>query len=250
MNIDLGGRVAVVTGASRGIGRAIALELAGFGAKVVVNYNRNSQAADEVVAAIEASGGEALAVRGDVAVAAMAQGLIDAAVSSLGRIDILVNNAGTTRDNLLVRMSEEDWDTVLDINLKGAFNCTRSVTKTMMKQRYGRIINVTSVSGLSGNAGQANYSAAKAGLIGLTKSVAKELGSRNITVNAIAPGFVETDLTGVLGNQMIENILSMTPLGRLGNPEDIAHAVAFLVSDEASFITGQVLSVDGGLVMQ
>jgi 3-oxoacyl-[acyl-carrier protein] reductase len=250
MKIDLSGRVAVVTGASRGIGRAIALELASSGAKVVVNYNRSSQAAQKVVEAIEATGGEALAVQADVAVAEKAQNLIDAAVSSFGQVDILVNNAGTTRDNLLVRMSEEEWDIVLDLNLKGAFNCTKSVTKTMMKQRYGRIINVTSVSGLSGNAGQANYSAAKAGLIGFTKSVAKELGSRDITVNAVAPGFVETDLTVVLGDERINMLLSMTPVGRLGSAEDIAYAVVFLASDRAGFVTGQVLSVDGGLIMQ
>ena len=250
MNVDLNERVAVVTGASRGIGKAIALELAACEARVVVNYNRSIEAAEEVVKVIQSSGGEALAVQGDVSVPEMAQGLIGAAVDSFGGVDILVNNAGITRDTLLMRMSEEDWDAVLDTNLKGAFNCMKSVAKTMMKQRYGRIVNVTSVVGLAGNAGQANYSSAKAGLIGLTKSVAKELGSRNITVNAIAPGFVETELTDTLSDDIKIATLSMTPLGRLGSPEDIAYAVAFLVSEQASFITGQVLSVDGGLVMQ
>ena len=250
MNVNLNDRVAVVTGASRGIGKAIAIELAACEARVVVNYNRNSEAAEEVVKAIQSSGGEALAVRGDVSVPEMAQGLIGAALSSFGRVDILVNNAGITRDTLLMRMSEEDWDAVLDTNLKGAFNCIKSVTKTMMKQRYGRVVNVTSVVGLAGNAGQTNYSSSKAGLIGLTKSVAKELGSRNITVNAVAPGFVETELTDTLSDEMKSATVSMTPLGRLGSPEDIAYAVAFLVSENASFITGQVLSVDGGLVMQ
>lgn len=250
MKVDLSERVSVVTGASRGIGKAIALELAACGAKVVVNYNRSAEAAEDVVNTIQSMGGEAVAVQGDVSVPEMAQGLIGAAVDAFGRVDVLVNNAGMRADGLLIRMSDEDWDAVLDTNLKGAFNCMKSVAKTMMKQRYGRIINITSVVGLAGNAGQANYASAKAGLIGLTKSVAKELGSRNITVNAIAPGYVETELTATLSDEMKSATLSMTPMGRLGIPEDMAYGVAFLASEQASFITGQVLSIDGGLIMQ
>ena len=248
--IDLSGRVAVVTGASRGIGRAIALVLAAQGAKVVVNYRANAEAADEVVQAITARGGEAVAVQADVRSADEAARLIQVALDRFGRLDILVNNAGTTRDTLLVRMQEADWDLVLDTNLKGTFHCTKAVQRVMIKQRYGRIINITSVAGLAGNAGQANYAAAKAGIIGFTKSVAKEVGSRGITVNAVAPGYVPTDLTADLPPALIAEAVSKTPLGRPGAPEDIAYAVAFLASEEAGFITGQVLSVDGGLVMQ
>lgn len=248
--MDLTDRVAVVTGASRGIGRAIALKLASRGAKVVVNYHSNTTAAEEVVQQIKDSGGEALAAGGDVSNREAAQAVIDAALETFGQLDILVNNAGITRDTLLMRMSDQEWDTVINTNLKGAFNCIKSAIKPMIKQRYGRIINITSVSGLAGNPGQANYSSAKAGLIGLTKTAAKELGSRNITVNAVAPGYITTEMTAGLSDAMKENIVDMTPLGRLGSPEDVANAVAFLVSDEAAFITGQVLSVDGGLVMQ
>lgn len=247
---DLSGRVAIVTGASRGIGRAIALELARRGATVVVNYHTNEAAAQEVVAEIQRAGGRALAVRADVSQFEEARRLVDTATEAFGQVDILVNNAGVTRDTLLLRMSEEDWDVVLDTNLKGAFNCIKAAARTMVRRRFGRIINITSVAGLAGNVGQANYCAAKAGLIGLTKAVAKELGPRNITVNAVAPGFVETDMTASLPQDLKDMAIRMTPLGRAGTPEDIAKAVAFLASDEAAFITGQVLSVDGGMVMQ
>lgn len=248
--MDLKDKIAVVTGSSRGIGRAIALKLASLGAKVVVNYRATEAAANEVVEQIKAQGGEAIAIQADVSKSDQAQRLIKATLDAYGRLDILVNNAGTTRDNLLARMSEEDWDLVLDTNLKGAFNCTKAAIRPMMRQRYGRIVNITSVSGLAGNPGQANYCAAKAGLIGFTKALAKEVGSRNITVNAVAPGFVLTDLTADLSQKLQEQAIEKAPLGRAGTPKDIANAVAFLVSDEAAFITGQVLSVDGGLAMQ
>jgi 3-oxoacyl-[acyl-carrier protein] reductase len=240
-------RVAIVTGSSRGIGRGIALRLAKEGAKVVVNYRGSEAAAAEVVGQIKADGGEAIAVQADVSQVAEAQALIDAAKKAYGRVDILVNNAGTTRDTLLVRMSEADWDIVIDTNLKGTFNCIKAVSRQMMRQRYGRIVNITSVSGIAGNPGQANYASAKAGIIGLTKTVAKELGSRGITCNAVAPGYVPTDLTASLPQELVDQAIERTPCGRMGTVEDIAAAVAYLASGEAGFVTGQVLAVDGGL---
>jgi len=247
--MQLKDKVAVVTGASRGIGRAIAIELARRGAKVVVNYNASAAPAEEVVAGIHAAGGEAKTVQADVSRLDQAQALIKAATDGYGRLDILVNNAGTTRDNLLAMMREEDWDLVLTTNLKSAFNCSKAALRPMMRQKYGRIVNITSVSGIAGNAGQTNYSASKAGLIGFTKALAKEVGPRNITVNAVAPGFVETDLTKNLPANLKEAAVKVTPLGRWGTVEEIAYAVAFLASDEAAFITGQTLTVDGGIVM-
>jgi 3-oxoacyl-[acyl-carrier protein] reductase len=248
--MNLTGKVALVTGGSRGLGRAISLKLGSLGAKVVVNYQKNAAAAEEVVAAIRAQGGEAMAIAGDVSKFDQAQALVKAAIDAYGRLDILVNNAGTTRDNLIAMMKEDDWDVVITTNLKSAWNMCKAVSRPMMKQRYGRIVNITSVSGLAGQGGQSNYSASKAGLIGLTKALAKELGGRNIAVNAVAPGFVPTDLTSIVPAELQELMLKMTPLGRLGTGEDIANAVAFLASDDASYITGQTLSVDGGMVMQ
>lgn len=248
--MQLAGKVAVVTGGARGIGRGIALELARRGAKVVVNYNSRPAAADEVVQLIKQTGSDAIAVQADVSQLDAAQKLIKAATDFGGRLDILVNNAGTTRDMLLAMMPESDWDLVIATNLKSAYNCSKAALKPMMRQKYGRMVNITSVAGLSGNGGQTNYSASKAGLIGFTKSLAKEVGGRNITVNAVAPGFIPTDLTNEILGKIQEEAIKATPLGRLGTIEDVAYAVAFLASDEAAFITGQVLSVDGGMVMQ
>ena len=247
--MELDGKIAFVTGASRGIGKAIALALAEAGADVAINYAGNKAAADEVVNAIEAMGRKTLLLQGDVAQTEVCAEMVDAVVKEFGRIDILVNNAGITRDTLLMRMKEEDWDAVLTPNLKGVFNCTKAAIKYKMKQRTGRIVNISSVVGVMGNAGQANYAAAKAGCIGFTKSVAKEVAARGITVNAIAPGFIKTDMTGVLPEKVITAMEANIPLARLGETEDIAKAVLFLVSDSANYITGQTLHVDGGMVM-
>jgi 3-oxoacyl-[acyl-carrier protein] reductase len=241
-------KVAIVTGASRGIGRSIALDLVAQGARVVASA-RNVQLLEDLVAEIKGQGGEAIAVAGDVSLTSDANKLIDEAVAAFGRVDILVNNAGITRDALLLRMKDEDWDAVLDTNLKGAFLCTRAAAKVMSKQRFGRIINISSVVGEMGNPGQANYCASKAGLIGLTKSVAKELARRNVTVNAITPGFIVTEMTDALSEKTREELTAQIPLGRLGGAEDIAHAVVFLASDSAAYITGQVLGVNGGMYM-
>ena len=248
--MSFNGKVAIVTGGSRGLGRGIALELGKRGAKVVVNYHANAAAANEVVQLIKDAGSEALAVQSDVSQYDAAQSLIKAATEFGGRLDILVNNAGTTRDMLLAMMPEADWDLVIATNLKSAYNCSKAALRPMMRQKYGRIVNITSVAGLAGNPGQTNYSASKAGLIGFTKSLAKEIGGRNITVNAVAPGFVPTDLISSVPKNLLDEAIKMTPLGRLGTIEDVAYAVAFLASDEAAYITGQVLSVDGGLAMQ
>ncbi|GIM47552.1 beta-ketoacyl-ACP reductase [Collibacillus ludicampi] len=243
------GKVAVITGGSRGIGKAIALKFAEKGAKVVVNYSGSQAAAEEVVSAIRSQGGEAIAVQGDVSRYEDAERLVTTALETYGRVDILVNNAGITRDNLLIRMKEEEWDAVIDTNLKGVFHCTKAVARPMMKQRSGRIINIASVVGLMGNPGQANYVAAKAGVIGLTKTAAKELATRGITVNAVAPGYIETDMTAALEDTYKQKLFEQIPLGRLGKPEDVAGVVLFLASDDAAYMTGQVLSVDGGMVM-
>ena len=246
----LEGKVAVVTGASRGIGRAIAEDLAAHGAAVVINYNASADAAEEVVAAIKANGGRATAVQADVSQFDQAQTLIQTALDTYGQIDILVNNAGTTRDKLLMMMKESDWDTVLDTNLKSVFNCCKAVARPMIRRKQGgRIINISSVVALVGQAGQANYAASKAGIIGFTKSLAKEVGSRQITVNAVTPGFFPTALTAVLPEDMVNTSLDYIPLGRWGELSEVAYLVSFLASDKAAYMTGQVISVDGGLAM-
>ena len=242
-------KTAVVTGGSRGIGRAIAVALAAEGAKVAVIYAGNAAAAEETLSLIKEQGGEAVAMQCDVADDAAVSDMINAVKEQFGSVDILVNNAGITRDGLLMRMKEGDWQAVLDTNLTGVFHCTKAVTKLMMKQRSGAIINITSVVGQTGNAGQANYAAAKAGMIGFTKSVAKELASRGIRVNAVAPGCIDPDMTAVLSDAVKEDMLKSIPLGRVAQPEEVAKAVVFLASDNASYITGQVLNVDGGMVM-
>lgn len=245
----LNGKTAVVTGAGRGIGRAIALKLASMGANIVINYRNSEKEAKELIDEIKALGSNAEAVQGDVSKFEDAEKIIKFAVNTFGSLDILVNNAGITKDGLLLRMKESDFDSVIDINLKGAFNCIKHASSIMLKQRSGKIINISSVIGIVGNAGQINYAAAKAGIIGMTKSVAKELGSRGITVNAIAPGFIQTDMTDVLSDKVKDTMSDSIPLKRLGAPEDVANLAAFLASDEASYITGQVINVDGGMVM-
>jgi len=245
----LAGKVALVTGASRGIGRAIALDLARNGAHVVVNYAGNVEKANEVVNEIKELGQESFAIKADVSNQEEVTNMIKEVLNRFNQLDILVNNAGVTKDNLIMRMKESEWDDVININLKGVFNCTKAVTRQMMKQRQGRIINVASIVGVSGNAGQANYVAAKAGVIGLTKTTAKELASRNITVNAIAPGFITTDMTDKLEGNVKEEMLRQIPLARFGEPEDIAHVVTFLASEKSGYMTGQTLHIDGGMVM-
>ena len=243
------GKVALVTGAGKGIGKEIALELARGGAKCVINYASSAAGAESVAEEIRAMGSEAMTYKCDVSDADAVQKMITDVMEQYGRIDILVNNAGITKDGLMLKMTEADFMAVLDINLKGAFNCMKAVTKPMMKQRYGRIINITSIVGIIGNAGQVNYAASKAGLIGMTKSAARELASRNITVNAVAPGFIETDMTHVLPDSVKEQLLAQIPMKKLGQTGDIANAVCFLADEKASYITGQVLQVNGGMAM-
>ncbi len=243
----LDGKRALVTGASRGIGRAIALRLAAEGASVAVNYHSGENEAASVVSEITASGGSAIAFQASVASAEEANRLVDATVEALGGIDILVNNAGITRDNLLMRLSEDDWDAVLDTNLKGAFLCTKAAIRPMLRQRSGRIVNMSSIVAITGNPGQANYTAAKAGLIGFTKTIAREVASRGITVNALAPGFIETQMVEAIPEDLRKQILERIPLGQFGTPDDVARSVVFLASDDGAYITGQVIGIDGGL---
>jgi 3-oxoacyl-[acyl-carrier protein] reductase len=243
------GRVALVTGASRGIGRAVALKLASDGFRVAINYQNSASAAQEVLEQIRASGGTAMTARADVSSAEQVKELFEAVSRELGPVEVLVNNAGITRDNLLMRMSDEEWDSVVRTNLNSVFFCTRAAIRTMMKARFGRIVAMSSVSGLAGNAGQANYAAAKAGILGIIKSIAREAGSRGVTANVIAPGYVETDMTASLAESVRERALAQIPAGRYGLPEDVASVAAFLASDGASYINGQVIAVDGGMTM-
>jgi 3-oxoacyl-[acyl-carrier protein] reductase len=247
--MTLSEKVALVTGASRGIGRAIALELGGRGASVVVNYHRDQAAAEEVVRAIEKSGGKSVACQADVGDFNQAAELVKFTIDHFGDLTILVNNAGITRDTLIMKMSEDDWDVVLQTNLKSTFNCSKAAVRHMIRKREGRIINITSVAGQMGNAGQANYSASKAGQIGFTKALAREVASRNITVNAVAPGFIETDIWSSVPGELLSPLMDLIPLGRVGQPEEVAKAVGFLASDDAAYITGHILTVDGGMAM-
>lgn len=247
--MGLDGKVAIITGASRGIGKAIAISLAEAGAKVVINYVSNSGSAQEVVDTINAAGNMAISVKADVSYTKDAERLVQETMAAFGQVNILVNNAGITRDGLLLRMKEDDWDAVLNTNLKGVFNCTKAVLKIMLKQRSGKIVNISSVVGLMGNAGQANYAAAKAGILGFTKATAKEVASRGININAVAPGFISTEMTASISDEIKQNMLNAIPLGRLGNAEDVAEVVKFLVSSSADYVTGQTITVDGGLVM-
>ena len=247
--MDFEGKVAIVTGASRGIGRAIAEELGGRGAHVVVNYNRSADAAEEVVETIKSAGGEAVAHQADVGDYEQAQELVKFTIDHFDGLQILVNNAGITRDGLIMTMSEADWDDVMRINLKSTFNCSKTAIRHMMRKRYGRIINITSVSGQMGNAGQTNYAASKAGQIGFTKSLAREVAPRNVTVNAVAAGYIDTEIWADVPDDMRESLSDMIPLGRKGDPEDIAKAVAYLASDDAAYVTGHILTVDGGMAM-
>ncbi|WP_444301469.1 3-oxoacyl-[acyl-carrier-protein] reductase [Intestinimonas butyriciproducens] len=247
--MELEGKAALVTGGSRGIGRAVCLELARRGACVAVNYAGNAAAAEETVESCKAKGVDAFSVQADVADAAACDAMVKEVLSRFGRLDILVNNAGITRDGLMPMLKDADWDEVLDANLKGAFHCMRAAYRPMMKQKYGRVVNLSSIVGLRGNAGQANYAASKAGLIGLTKSMAKELAGRNVTVNAVAPGFIDTDMTAALPEKARESMLASIPMGRLGQGEDVAKAVAFFAGDGAGYVTGQVLCVDGGMAV-
>jgi 3-oxoacyl-[acyl-carrier protein] reductase len=248
-SLALDGRVVLVSGASRGIGKAIAMELARRGAVIAVNYIKSAQAAEEVVDRIASNNGKAIAIQSDVSDFQQAQNLVKTTIESLGGLDILVNNAGITRDKLIMMMSEQDWDDVQNINLKSTFNCSKAAIRHMMRKRYGRIINITSVAGQMGNPGQTNYSASKAGQIGFTKALAREVASRNITVNAVAAGYIETDIWSTVPEEARQVALSLIPLGRKGLPEEIAYAVAFLASDQAAYITGQVIGVDGGMAM-
>ena len=247
--LSLAGRVAIVTGASRGIGRAVALELARREAAVIVNYNASEQAAEEVVQLIQAEGGRAKAIKANVADFHQSQDLVKSAIDTFEGLDILINNAGITRDTLIMMMSEDDWDRVLATNLKSTFNCSKAAVRHMMRKRYGRIINITSVAGQMGNPGQTNYSASKAGQIGFTKALAREVAARNITVNAIAAGYIDTEIWASVPEEARQAALSLIPLGRKGEPEEIAFAVAFLASDQAAYITGQILGIDGGMAM-
>lgn len=247
--MELKGKAALVTGGSRGIGRAVCLELARRGSCVAVNYAGNAAAAEETVESCKAMGVDAFSVQADVADAAACDAMVKEVLSRFGRLDILVNNAGITRDGLMPMLKDADWDAVLDANLKGAFHCMRAAYRPMMKQKYGRVVNLSSIVGLRGNAGQANYAASKAGLIGLTKSMAKELAGRNVTVNAVAPGFIDTDMTAALPEKARESMLASIPMGRLGQGEDVAKAVAFFAGDGAGYVTGQVLCVDGGMAV-